>query len=235
MDANNIHKLSIKFDFLIKQSLLTDETNKDEEDDDEDAGAIVNKLIGNTSEQQNPIAPTAPKNNLQTSTTGTIPPKDVKPLKASKPNSSVKKMLDLHKKNIESGKYRESNSSASPAVLQALSDADDRWTDRNRASDGTMGDARHQARKSDHNIGNAVDITHDPSHGVNGDEISSLATRDPRVKYVIWNRKIWTPAKGWGPYKIPPGGDGHEHHVHISVFPEKRSDTSPWPWADNTA
>lgn len=235
MNVNNIYKLSIKFDTMIKRSLPNDQNQKDNED--EDAETIVNKLMGDKSDSSlKPAVPVTPDQISNQSTNQTAvqsASSSTKPLKASKPNSSVKKMLDLHKKNIEAGKYRESNSSASPAILQALSDADDKWPERNRASDGTMGDARHQARKSDHNVGNAVDITHDPSHGVNGDEISSLATRDPRVKYVIWNRKIWTPAKGWGPYKIPPGGDPHDHHVHISVFPEKRSDTSPWPWADS--
>lgn len=88
-----------------------------------------------------------------------------------------------------------------------------------------MGDAAHQSRKSDHNDGNAVDITNDPS-GCSGDIIAEAATRDPRTKYVIWNRRIWTGT--WKPYT---GANPHTSHVHISIRADARDDTRPWPWA----
>lgn len=88
-----------------------------------------------------------------------------------------------------------------------------------------MGDSAHLTRTSDHNVGNAVDITHDPS-GCSGDLIAEAATRDPRTKYVIWNRRIWTGS--WKPYT---GTNPHTSHVHISIRDAVRDDSRPWPWA----
>lgn len=118
-----------------------------------------------------------------------------------------------------------------PACTKALRDATARWPHRSRASDGIMGDARHQKRKSDHNLGNAVDITHDPASGCDGDVISALALQDPRVTYVIWNRRIYSKARareGWRPYR---GTNAHTHHCHISIRANARGDLRDWPWA----
>lgn len=135
-----------------------------------------------------------------------------------------------------------------PAVLRALADANARWPTRRRASDGTWGDAAHVARCEQdptrcegHVLGDACDITHDPA-GPTGSELAALAITDPRTRYVIWDRRIWsrnTPQ--WIPYLVTvtkPDGTrlrvpGHPHttHVHISVLPELRNDTRPWPWA----
>lgn len=121
--------------------------------------------------------------------------------------------------------------SPAPAALRALADATARWPGRNRASDGIMGDAAHQARTSDHNSGNAVDVTHDPASGCTGDIISASAIADPRVTYVIWNRQIWR--KGaWSAYT---GTNPHTAHVHISISAALRGDASPWDWAPGIA
>lgn len=117
-----------------------------------------------------------------------------------------------------------------PACVAALRDANAAWPTRKKASDGIMGDARHQAKPSDHNLGNAVDITHDPESGCDGNLIATDAQRDPRVSYIIWNAQIWNPAisPSWRPYK---GSNPHRHHVHISVRADRREDALPWPWA----
>jgi hypothetical protein len=107
---------------------------------------------------------------------------------------------------------------------------------RNRKSDGTIGDAAHQSRKSDHNpwvregeigVVTALDITHDPMGGCDAGLLAEAirSSRDSRVKYIIWNRQIanaaaingvapWT----WRPYT---GVNPHDKHVHISVQPDK--------------
>ncbi|HZF49736.1 MAG TPA: peptidoglycan-binding domain-containing protein [Polyangiaceae bacterium] len=120
---------------------------------------------------------------------------------------------------------------SAPACRQAIKDANLRWPSRNRASDGILGDARHQKRKSDHNLGNAVDITHDPRSGCDGDIIAAFAIKDPRVTYVIWNRKIYNRSRaseGWRPYR---GSNPHTHHCHISIDERSRNDVRPWAWS----
>lgn len=116
-------------------------------------------------------------------------------------------------------------------AIQALRrDVNAAYPKRSKATDGTWGDTAHQARKSDHNTGDAMDITHDPAHGTDGNVIAAYAIRDPRVKYVIWNRRIYdkrNPGAGWQPYskwKTLP----HDHHVHVSVTQAGRADSSPW-------
>jgi len=62
-----------------------------------------------------------------------------------------------------------------------------------------------------------------PKNGCDAQKIadSIVASKDPRVKYIIWNRQIcssevrpWT----WRKY---PGGNPHTKHIHISVLPQK--------------
>lgn len=120
-----------------------------------------------------------------------------------------------------------------------------KWPNRSKDSDGSIGDARHQAESSsDHNphipdppgphVVSAIDITHDPAHGFNSysfaDEL--LAKQDHRLKYVISNRRIGSgpagPSAGiWRPYH---GVNPHDHHVHISVMAQKvlYDDTKDW-------
>lgn len=101
-----------------------------------------------------------------------------------------------------------------PAVVDFLQSVNRDFPGRKKASDGTWGDRAHQKRKSDHNTGDAVDITHDPKSGADGNTIAARALRDPRVKYVIWNHQINSKdGRGWRPYK---GANPHTQHVHVS-------------------
>lgn len=121
--------------------------------------------------------------------------------------------------------------SPAPCCIKALDDATARWPGRSRASDGIMGDLRHQTRKSDHNDGNAFDLTHDPVHGVDCDVLSRAVIKDPRVTYVIWNRRIYNRARaaeGWRPYG---GANPHTKHMHVSIRSDARDNLAPWPWS----
>lgn len=104
---------------------------------------------------------------------------------------------------------------------------------RNKASDGTIGDTAHSSRASDHNpdkggVVRGMDITHDTAHGIDSEKLAEalLASRDPRVKYVISNRKIASGAGGPKPWvwRKYTGKNPHNHHVHISVVPGAAGD-----------
>jgi hypothetical protein len=122
-------------------------------------------------------------------------------------------------------------STAASACKAALSEASKKWLGRRTASDGILSSLQHQLQNpnSDHDFGNAFDLTHDPAHGVDNNALSRYlqAKRDPRIKYIIWNRQIWNPAisNSWRSYQ---GSNPHDKHMHVSVFADRRNDTTPW-------
>lgn len=113
---------------------------------------------------------------------------------------------------------------------------------RSKASDGAIGDAAHASRTSDHNpwvklgdlgIVTARDFTHDPAGGLDVDQLFAalIASRDPRLKYLIRSRRYWTPGHGWRPYD---GINAHDKHGHVSVSPAPLLFDSVTPWRITT-
>lgn len=116
---------------------------------------------------------------------------------------------------------------------------------RSKISDGSIGDADHAARDSDHNpwvidsrgigVVRARDFTHDPEHGMDGNvlapQLAALLGKHPALgsgAYVIWSSRIMSKdriAEGWRPYS---GTNAHEHHVHLSVGTSNYDSTAPW-------
>jgi hypothetical protein len=110
------------------------------------------------------------------------------------------------------------------ASLERLRDqVNQAYPGRNKASDGTIGDAAHQAVASDHNpnaqsVVCALDLTHSPDTGFDAHALADAlrAVRHPDVKYIISARRIcgdWT-GWAWWPYN---GSDPHNNHIHVSV------------------
>lgn len=126
----------------------------------------------------------------------------------------------------------------SPAAEALRAKLNELYPNRDKTTDGAIGDAAHNARPSDHNpdykdggIVRARDFDKD-LFGV-GDErnvaeaqrIVDLITRDPRTAYVIYRGRIWyNPAvfakSGWQPYTAE-GKAGwfnpHKEHFHVSI------------------
>ena len=130
-----------------------------------------------------------------------------------------------------------------PCLALLIDQLDARYPDRGRASDGSIGDARHQAESfSDHNPRRgddgtwwvtAVDIT----TAAWSDELAELLTRDSRVKYVIWRgryfqRVRWSadPVGQWVQYN---GTDPHTSHIHLSVLLDSARDEKTWALPDD--
>lgn len=123
--------------------------------------------------------------------------------------------------------------SPAPALLQLRRQVDERWPNRSRASDGIMGDPAHQKRKSDHNLGNALDLTHSPATGFDVGRLAENLRRQMqsypagRLTYIIHNRQIASPrtAWRWSPYTGP---NPHVSHAHFSIKAAERANTRPW-------
>lgn len=118
-----------------------------------------------------------------------------------------------------------------PTCKAALAQASARWPGRRTSSDGVCASAKHSSQNptSDHETGNAFDLSHDPDHGVDTYDLAERMRRnpDPRVKYVISNGRIWNPSisTNWRPYT---GSNRHDHHMHVSIVLGARGDTSDW-------
>ena len=103
---------------------------------------------------------------------------------------------------------------------------------RNKSADGGIGDAAHASRNSDHNpwvkdgktgIVTAFDITHDPANGCDIGTISEhmRLSRDPRIKYVIANARIFSSATSPWQWRKYTGSNPHRSHFHTSVHSSK--------------
>jgi hypothetical protein len=114
----------------------------------------------------------------------------------------------------------------SKSVVQLREQADDAYPDRKRDSDGTIGDARHQTRKSDHNPDpdsgyvRALDLDADFDKSSStaayiADQIRIAARTDKRIAYVIFNKKIASARSLWR-WRKYTGVNPHTKHIHIS-------------------
>lgn len=135
------------------------------------------------------------------------------------------------------------------SLLTLRSQIDAKFPKRNTASDGAIGDAEHASRDSDHNpwvvdgngigVVTAVDVTDESAAGCDAEDLVALirASRDQRVKYLIFNGRICRSydkpgikAWEWAPYT---GKNAHAHHFHISVRSEPEYYDSKQPWKIN--
>lgn len=115
---------------------------------------------------------------------------------------------------------------------------DDSYPDRDRTSDGWIGDTRHQARPSDHNpdaegIVRAIDIDRDLSGKAKPDLMPDLADQlrlcakrgDKRISYIIFDGRIASSKKAWA-WRTYTGSNKHNHHCHISFTKKGDADGS---------
>ena len=108
---------------------------------------------------------------------------------------------------------------ATPAAIAVLRQATALRPKRKKASDGLLPSAAHikQSPNSDHNTGYAVDLTHDPANGIDCVDLFVRLQEDKRVKYLIFQGKIWSQKNGVVAYN---GINQHNKHLHISILPD---------------
>lgn len=116
-----------------------------------------------------------------------------------------------------------------------------RWPERDRSSDGWIGDVAHAARVSDHNpdpagVVYAIDVDEDllgqrsPNPDVANDlaqAIVDCGRTDSRLAYAIFERRIASRARRWG-WRRYSGSNAHEGHIHVSFT---RGATGSHPFA----
>jgi len=110
------------------------------------------------------------------------------------------------------------------------------YPNRSKVADGSIGDAAHAASVSDHNpdqygVVRARDYTHDPAHGFDAHAMADrlVASRDPRIKYVISRGRIASSTVSPWVWRTYTGENRHDHHAHVSVVADSRADnTNPW-------
>ena len=128
-----------------------------------------------------------------------------------------------------------------PSLKALFTDIDQVAPRRNRVSDGSIGDAKHRKRKSDHNpdpfpngIVRAIDVTHDPGRGCDCSRLASRIRerRDPRVAYVIFNRRIMAGQAGPSPWvwRRYNGPSPHTHHMHVSIRHTEAAENDRGTW-----
>jgi hypothetical protein len=116
---------------------------------------------------------------------------------------------------------------------------DDTFPNRDRSSDGWIGDTRHSARPSDHNpdaktgVVRAIDVDRDVSGSAKPDLMPDIADQirlaakagDKRIAYVIFEGRIASSRMGWR-WRKYSGSNPHNKHCHISFTTKGDVDSS---------
>lgn len=109
-----------------------------------------------------------------------------------------------------------------------------RWPERDKRSDGWIGDSAHSSRTSDHNpdwsdefspgVVRAIDMDEDllgpsfPDPDVGrrlADQLRGAGMTDGRIRYVIHEGLITSGLRAWR-WKPYAGTNPHDHHIHVS-------------------
>lgn len=124
--------------------------------------------------------------------------------------------------------------------------------DRDKTTDGTIGNAAHQLNVSDHNddeVGRVPIRDADSKHEVHAVDLDA-DLREPnltmemvvqhvlarcrsgaekRLRYIIFNRRIWEAANGWR-QRAFAGDSPHTEHAHFSASYETKHEASTASW-----
>ncbi len=139
-----------------------------------------------------------------------------------------------------------------PCLVQLRSEFNAIAPRRDRASDGTVGDAAHAGTVSDHNPDetgrvpvrdadrlnevHALDIDKDlRTPGLDMEKVVQFllarcrAGTERRLRYIIWNRRIWEASNGWR-QRTYTGANAHDQHAHFSASYDTAREASKASW-----
>lgn len=139
-----------------------------------------------------------------------------------------------------------------PCLVRLRSDFNDLAPDRDRSSDGSVGDQAHQDSQSDHNpdeTGNVPIRDADRVNEVHAIDVDADLRRagitmetvvqhvldrcrsgaEKRLRYVIFNRRIWSASSGWR-QQAYSGSNPHDQHAHFSASYDSDREASTVSW-----
>lgn len=121
--------------------------------------------------------------------------------------------------------------SLAPSLRILRSELNTRWPDRDKTSDGTIGDTSHQASKSDHNPNergrvDAIDVDND---GIDVWAVFEHIKKHPSARYFIYQGHLYHRLRSWVPENYT-GPSPHREHFHLSIdqTATAEEDTRPW-------
>ena len=125
------------------------------------------------------------------------------------------------------------------AGVQLRNQIDDCYAERDRRSDGWIGDSKHTGTKSDHNpalpdnVVRALDVDSDLSshksesvYLANQIRLYAKRKKPKRIAYIIHAGKIASPILNWRWRKYTGSSNPHTSHIHISFTPKGDKDGS---------
>lgn len=139
-----------------------------------------------------------------------------------------------------------------PCLVRLRAEFDKVAPARDRASDGTIGDAAHRNRVSDHNPDetgavpirdadrtnevHAIDIDTDlRTAGLTMEMVVQFllarcrSGAETRLRYIIYNRRIWEASNGWR-QRAYDGDNPHTEHAHFSASYDTAKEASTASW-----
>jgi len=139
-----------------------------------------------------------------------------------------------------------------PALKSLFAEFDRIAPRRDKASDGSIGDEAHRQEVSDHNPDETGSVPiHDADkvnevHAIDVDDdlnesdltmekvVQFLLGRcrsgaEKRLRYIIYNRRIWSASSGWV-QKTYTGASAHTEHAHFSASYDSKHEASTASW-----
>lgn len=139
-----------------------------------------------------------------------------------------------------------------PCLVQLRSEFNAIAPKRDKASDGSIGDPAHAEHVSDHNPDesgrvpirdvdrlnevHAIDVDKDlRTPGLTMEEVVQFLLfrcrmgLERRLRYIIWNRRIWEASNDWR-QRTYTGANPHDKHAHFSASYNTVREASKAPW-----
>lgn len=124
------------------------------------------------------------------------------------------------------------NAYEAPSLRRLRDTVNRRWPNRDKSSDGWIGDPAHQARQSAHNpdprtgVVRARDLDKD---GIVMPVVIASGILHPSTRYIIFNRRIYRSQDRFRPRSYD-GSNPHTGHGHFEIWATVSAENNPAAW-----